>query len=133
MNKVILIGNLTADPEVNQGSNYNNCKFTIAVNRAFRSQDGQQQTDFFNIVTWGKIAENCGKFLSKGSKVGVSGAIYTRRYTNPEDGITRNFVDINADEVEFLSPRNANQDAGLPDLPEVLNKKNESVDMELPY
>ena len=104
MNKVYLIGNLTRDPEMRSTSaGVSVCNFSIAVNRRFRNQNGQQETDFFNIVAWRQLGELCGKYLMKGKKVAVSGSIQTRTY-EAQDGSKRNAFDIVADEVEFLSP-----------------------------
>ena len=67
MNKAILIGNLTRDPEVRTtGSGTTVCTFTIAVNRRFQNQAGERVSDFFNIVAWRQLGELCGKYLSKG-------------------------------------------------------------------
>ena len=79
MNKVILIGNLTRDPELSTiPSGVSVCKFGLAVNRRFAGSDGNRDTDYFNVVAWRALGENCGKFLKKGSKVGVCGQIQTR-------------------------------------------------------
>jgi len=105
MNKVILIGNLTRDPELKQTNNGTNvCTFSIAVNRRFAGADGTRQVDFFTIVAWRQLGENCHKFLKKGSKVGICGEVQTRSY-EAQDGGKRYVTEINADEVEFLSPK----------------------------
>ena len=87
MNKAILIGNLTRDPEVRTtGSGTTVCTFTIAVNRRFQNQAGERVSDFFNIVAWRQLGELCGKYLSKGRKVSVIGEIQNRScllYTSP--------------------------------------------------
>ena len=104
MNKAFLVGNLTRDPELSTIPNGTAvCKFAIAVNRRFADAEGNRQTDFFNIVAWRALGENCGKFLKKGSKVGVVGQIQTRTYE--QDGVKKYFTEIIADEVEFLSPK----------------------------
>ena len=101
MNKVFLIGNLTADP---QGSTFDsgntNCRFSIAVNRFSRNGEGNA-VDFINIVAWNQLATNCTKYLVKGSKVAVVGSIVTGSYER--DGVKRTTFDIRADQVEFLS------------------------------
>lgn len=105
MNKVILVGNLTKDPELTTtGGGVSMCRFTMAVNRNFASSSGEREADFFNIVTWRGLADNCGKFLSKGKKVAVSGRIENRTFEGP-DGSKKFFTDIVADDVEFLSPK----------------------------
>lgn len=107
MNKVLLIGNLTKDPEMRSTqSGVAVCNFTIAVNRRFRNpQTGQQETDFLNIVAWRQLAELCNKYLAKGRKVAVTGSIQTRTY-EAKDGSKRTAWDIVADEVEFLTTQN---------------------------
>ncbi|MBQ8178046.1 MAG: single-stranded DNA-binding protein [Clostridia bacterium] len=118
MNKVILIGNLTKDPEQSYTpSNICVCRFTVAVNRSYSSQNGDKQTDFLPVVCWRNQAENCGKHLKKGSKVGVSGSIQTRTYDD-RDGVRRYVTEIVADEVQFLSTRNDGPE-DLPEIPEV--------------
>ncbi|MCM1042843.1 MAG: single-stranded DNA-binding protein [Corallococcus sp.] len=108
MNKVFLIGNLTADPVGSSfDSGHTNCRFSIAVNRFSRNADNNA-VDFINIVAWDALAQNCVKYLVKGSKVAVTGSIQTGSYE--KDGVRRQTVDIRADQVEFLSrPNNAPQ------------------------
>lgn len=105
MNKCILVGNLTRDPEHSTTANgISVCRFSIAVNRSYTSSNGEREADFINIVTWRGLADNCGKFLFKGSKVAVCGAIQTRNYED-RDGNKRYATEVVADDVEFLSPR----------------------------
>lgn len=105
MNKIFLIGNLTADPDYSvSASGVPVCRFSIAVNRRFSGNNDDRTADFFRIVTFRKTAENCGSFLSKGRKVGVVGSIQINDYTDKE-GNRRQSVDVTADEVEFLSPK----------------------------
>ena len=119
MNKVILIGNLTKDPEQSYTpSNICVCRFTVAVNRSYSSQNGDKQTDFLPVVCWRNQAENCAKHLKKGSKVGVSGSIQTRTYDDA-NGVRRYVTEIVADEVQFLSTRNESGEGDLPEIPEV--------------
>jgi single-strand DNA-binding protein len=93
-------GNLTKDVDIKQTSSGKSvCSFTIAVNRP-HSED----TDFFNVEVWGKQAENCGKYLKKGSKVGLVGYIRIRSYED-KDGKKRYATDVVATEVEFLSTK----------------------------
>ncbi|MBR2377717.1 MAG: single-stranded DNA-binding protein [Clostridia bacterium] len=103
MNKVYLIGNLTRDPELSETSTgVAFCRFSIAVNRAFAGVDGTREADFFNITVWRNQAENCGKYLKKGSKVAIVGSLQNRTYDD-KDGNRRTVTDIVASEVEFLS------------------------------
>lgn len=102
MNKVQLIGNIVRDPELTTtGNGVSVCKFTIAVNRTFKNANGETATDFLNIVAWRGLADNCAKYLKKGSKVAVVGSIQVRTWE--KDGEKRYATDIVADEVEFLS------------------------------
>lgn len=111
MNKVILIGNLTRDPELSETpSGVAVCKFSLAVSRDYTNAEGNRDTDFFNITVWRGRAENCGKYLKKGNKVAIFGSLQNRSYED-KDGIKRNVTDIIASEVEFLTPKQqANQD-----------------------
>ena len=109
MNRVILIGNLTKDPEFNTtNSGISVCRFTVAVNRKFKNENGESESDFINIVTWRGLADNCGKYLHKGNKVSVCGSIQTRSYDTP-DGTKRYVTEVIADEVEFLTPVKENE------------------------
>ena len=110
MNKVILVGNLTRDPELSETpSGVAVCRFAIAVTRDYANSDGNRETDFFNITVWRGRAENCGKYLKKGNKVAVVGSLQNRSYED-KDGIKRNVTDIVASDVEFLTPKNAQGD-----------------------
>lgn len=105
MNKIVLIGNLTADPVLRATpSGTSVCNFTLAVNRRFPGADGQKVTDFFNIVAWRGLADTCNKYLAKGKKAAIVGELQARTYT-AKDGTTRMSLDVGADEVEFLSPK----------------------------
>ena len=105
MNKVILVGNLTRDPELTETpSGISVCRFSIAVSRDYANSEGERETDFFNITVWRGRAENCGKYLKKGNKVAVVGSLQNRSYDD-KDGIKRYVTDIVASEVEFLTPK----------------------------
>lgn len=111
MNKVILVGNLTRDPELSEtSSGVAVCRFAIAVSRDYANADGTRETDFFNITVWRGRAENCGKYLKKGNKVAVVGSLQNRSYED-KDGIKRNVTDVVASEVEFLTPKSAQGDS----------------------
>ena len=115
MNKVVLIGNLVRDPEVRATqSGISVCNFTVAVNRRFKKENGEQETDFLNVIAWRQLAELCSKYLAKGRKVAVTGSIQTRQY-EAKDGSKRTAWDIVADEVEFLTPQN--QQSGTQSAP----------------
>ena len=107
MNKCILIGNLTKDPELTTTTHgVAVCRFSIAVSRRYSNSDGERETDFLNIVVWRSLGENCHKFLKKGSKVGIVGNIQSRSY-DATDGSKRYVTEIVAEEVEFLSTKQA--------------------------
>ena len=115
MNKIILIGNLTRDPELRTTPNgITVCDFTIAVNRRKYGQQAQQDgndADFFRITAWRQLGENCAKYLAKGRKVFVTGPLSARTY-QANDGSTRVSLEVTAEDVEFLSSRNDDQAAG---------------------
>ena len=108
MNIVILIGNLTKDPELsttNSGINY--CRFTLAVPKRFANA-GERDAEFINIVVWRVQADNCHKYLKKGSKACVVGSLQTRSY-DAQDGTKRYVTEVVAEEVEFLSTKNSTE------------------------
>ena len=108
MNKIFLIGNLTGDPELRTTpSGINVCTMNIAVNRRFSSSREDRQADFFRITAWRQLGETCSRYLSKGRKVAVVGELAARTY-EAKDGTTRVSLEVTADEVEFLSPRDPN-------------------------
>lgn len=103
INKAIIIGNLTKDPDFRiTSSGISVCTFTVAVPRNFKSASGEKQIDYIPVVVWRGLAENSNKYLTKGKKVAVIGAINTITY-DAKDGTKRYVTEITADEVEFLS------------------------------
>ncbi len=108
MNKVFLIGNLTRDPELRETpSGVSMCRFAIAVQRPYSSQDGERQTDFFECTAWRGLGETISRFTKKGNKVAVSGSIQLRNYED-NTGAKRTAVDIIVQDCEFLTPKSAN-------------------------
>lgn len=108
MNRVELIGRITRDPELRYtSSNIATTRFTLAVNRPFQSQNGEQGTDFINVVVWRKQAENVKKYVSKGSLVAVEGRIQTGSYE--KDGQRVYTTDVVADSVQFLETKSQSQ------------------------
>ena len=104
MNRVELIGRLTRDPELRYtSSNIATTRFSLAVNRPFQSQNGEQGTDYINIVVWRKQAENVKKYCTKGSLVAVEGRIQTGSYE--KDGQRVYTTDVVADSVQFLESK----------------------------
>ena len=108
MNKVVLIGRLTRDPELRytSGSNAAVCNFTIAVDRGFTGQSGDREADFIPIVVWNKQAENVKNYLTKGSQVAVEGRIQVRNYDD-QNGQKRYVTEVIANNVEFLGSKNS--------------------------
>ena len=136
MNKVFLIGRLTQDPQASTlDSGHSYCRFSIAVNRNF-SRNGENQADFINIITWDALAQNCVKYLVKGSQVAVLGSIQTGSYER--DGIRRQTFDIRADQVEFLSRANSAPQAGQsgaaqPSRDQAMDELKEVEDDDMPF
>lgn len=105
MNKITLIGNVVHTPQMRTtNAGVNVCSFSVAVRRRFKNpQTGEYGTDFFEVQAWRQLAELCGKYLEKGRKVAVVGAMQSRDYE--KDGVRKKLWDVVADEVEFLTPR----------------------------
>lgn len=102
MNKVILLGRLTRDPEVRYTQTGKVvCQFTLAVDRPFGNQEGQREADFIPVVIWGKQAETCGNSLSKGQRVLIEGRLQVRSY-DAKDGTKRYVTEVIADRFEFI-------------------------------
>ena len=107
MNKVVLIGRLTRDPELRYtGNNLPVASFAIAVNRPFSNQAGEREADFINIVVWRKQAENCKNYLTQGSQVAIEGRLQVRTYDD-QNGQKRYITEVVADNVEFLGSKNS--------------------------
>lgn len=103
MNKVILLGRLTRDPEMkNTTTGKTVTRFSLAVDRRFKNKDGQKEADFINIVVWGKQAEFAAQYLSKGSQISLSGRLESRSY-EAQDGRRRYVTEVVADEINFVS------------------------------
>lgn len=109
MNNVVIVGRLTRDPEVryvpNSGMAVAN--FTVAVDRDYTTREGKRETDFLDIQVWNKQAETCGQYLKKGHLVSVNGSIRVDSYTDNQ-GTNRRSWRINANRVQFLTPRGSN-------------------------
>ena len=100
MNKVVLIGRLTRDVELKKTESAKSvAMFTLAINRATSSEE--QTADFINIIVWEKLAENCKKYLKKGSQAAIEGRIQTRTY-DASDGTKKYITEIVANNVEFI-------------------------------
>jgi single-strand DNA-binding protein len=109
MNRVVLVGRLTKDPDLRYTPNgIPVATFTLAVNRNFKKENGEQETDFINCVVWRKPAENVSNFLKKGSLAGVDGRIQTRNYEG-QDGKRIFVTEVLAESVQFLEPKSRNE------------------------
>ena len=105
MNKVILIGNITRDPELSMTpSGTPVCHFDIAVNRPYMDGNGERQTDFFNCTAWRGLAESIARYCLKGSKVAVTGSIQIRNYEDNKGG-KHTAVDVIVQDCEFLTTK----------------------------
>ena len=108
MNKLFIVGNLTRDPELRTtSSGISVCSFTVAVNRrrsANSTVNNQPEADFFRVSAWRQLGENCSRYLAKGRKVAVTGSVSVSTFQG-QDGNTRATLEVNADDVEFLSPK----------------------------
>ena len=135
MNKTILMGRLTRDPEIRYPENPDSKpvgRFSLAVDRKFK-RDGEPTADFFNCICFGKLAEFTEKYLRKGSKMLVEGAIQNNNYTN-KDGQTVYSVNVMVENMEFAESKNHtngenpsnNSDNGFMNIPD-------GVDEELPF
>lgn len=118
MNKVLLIGRLTKDPDLRYTtSNVATCSFTLAVDKGLSREKREEAeannrptADFPRVVVWGRTAENASSYLSKGSKCAIEGRIQTGSYQDRETGKTVYTTDIIADNVEFIDSQNRTQD-----------------------
>ncbi len=120
MNRVILVGRITKDPELKMTqSNIPVCSFTLAVNRQFTDQSGERQADFIQCVVWRKQAENLERFVKKGALLGVEGRIQTRQYET--DNGTRYVTEVLCDSIQFLESRSDSE-------PKQVQEDNPSVD-----
>lgn len=108
MNKIVIIGRLTRDPELkstNAGTSV--CNFSVAVDRTYRDKEGNRPTDFFDISVFGATAEFVAKYFKKGSSIAVSGAMESRKFVD-KDGNNRIAWSLHADEVNFCSSKSEN-------------------------
>jgi single-strand DNA-binding protein len=119
MNKIMLIGNLGRDPEMNYTPDGTAvAKFSLAVTRTTKSSatgERQQETEWFNITAWRQLAETCSTYLKKGQKVFIEGRLTTRKYTD-KNGIERTAIDVIASDMEFLTPKDRQSSASSSDI-----------------
>lgn len=113
MNKVVLVGRLTKDPEIRTSSSGKAVsRFSVAVTRPFKNADGEYDADFPNCVAFDKTAEFIGKYFTKGMAIGLVGSLRTGSYVN-KDGATVYTTDVNVDSAEFVEKKN-NSDSSVP-------------------
>jgi len=111
MNKVILVGRLTKDPELKHtNNNIPVIQFTIAVNRIYQNKSGEKQADFINCVAWRQQAENLAKYMTKGSLIGVDGQIQTRNYDDA-NGVRRYITEVICDNIHFLESKSSRKES----------------------
>lgn len=126
LNRVILVGRLTRNPELKYTTNgIANLKFSLAVNRTYTGPNGERQADFINCTAWRGTAENMSKFLKKGALIGIEGRMETSSY-QANDGSTRYNTYVVCDQVQFLEPKKSQgqtqpQEAGIQPTPPTFN------------
>ncbi|MBF7096069.1 single-stranded DNA-binding protein [Alkalibacter mobilis] len=132
MNKVVLVGRLTRDIELRytqKGTAV--ASFTIAINRRFKNQNGENETDFINCVAFGPAGENASKYVGKGSQIGISGRIQSRSY-EANDGGKRYVTEVVCDEVEFLDSRSGQTRQGGNYSPAKQDQRRDDNDFGVP-
>jgi single-strand DNA-binding protein len=118
MNKVILMGRLTKDPEIRKTTNDTTVvSFSLAVDRRFVRKGEEKQTDFFNIVAWSKLGEFCGKYFQKGRQVLVEGRLQNRTWDDKE-GVKHYATDVIAEEAYFADGKRSEEGGGTYPMPE---------------
>lgn len=130
LNKAMIIGNLTRDPEIrNTPSGQTVTSFSVATNFTWNDQNGQQQskTEFHNVIAWRKLGEICGQYLSKGIKVYIEGRLQTNEWSG-QDGAKRQRTEIVADNMIILTPKGGNSSAGGKNEDEIILPENNSDD-----
>lgn len=131
MNKITLIGNLGADPELRSTNNgINVCTFRIGVSRSYKDASGEKPTDWIQIVAWRQLGELCSKYLSKGNKVAIDGSLQTRQYEDKQ-GNKRTAFEVVADNVEFLTPKDKSTNKS--DFDETMQEDDSFDESSLPF
>jgi single-strand DNA-binding protein len=136
MNKVILMGRLTADPELRQTqSGISSCRFTVAVNRRFADKNtGEKQTDFISCVAWKNTAEFITKYFNKGSMICVEGSLRTGSYKDKNhDDVTHYTTDLNVDNAEFCGSKSENSNTANSDFSDLSEFEEIIGDEDTPF
>lgn len=140
MNKVLLMGRLTKDPEVKKTqSNLSVCSFSIAVDRRFKDSNGNKQADFINCVAWRTAADVIGNYFHKGSRILVTGSLQSRSYDD-QAGNKRTVIEVLIEEVEFVDPKQTQGQAQtqeevrpIPPMPEAIEAQADEDSTNLPF
>ena len=129
MNKAILIGRLTKDPELKMTENTKRevCQFNMAVNRPYTNEDGERKADFINCVVWDKLAENLAKYQKKGNQIAVEGRIQTRNYDD-KDGKKVYATEVLVNNISFLDTKKNDSNFNNLEEPSVVVEKEEETD-----
>ncbi len=136
LNKAILIGNLGKDPELSYtASGVAVARFSIATNERWKDQDGnlQERTEWHNIVVWRKLAEICGQYLKKGSKVYLEGKLQTRSWDDKNTGVKRYTTEIVADDMIMLDAKGGGMSEASPVVQSVAEQSTEPEKDDLPF
>lgn len=134
MNKVELIGRLTKEPEVKMTQNQTPfCNFTVAVDRRFKDQNGNRQTDFINCVAWKQTAQFIQKYFHKGNRIGICGCIQTRNYED-QNGQKVYITEVIAEEAEFVEANNRSEAPEQhQETPEPVAQTESDTEKDLPF
>jgi len=135
LNKVLLIGNLGKDPELSYtASGVAVAKFSIATNERWKDQEGnvQERVEWHNIIAWRKLAEICGQYLKKGSKVYLEGKLQTRSWDDKNTGVKRYTTEVIADDLIMLDSKGTG-DSGIADIRQNVDESQVSEKDDLPF
>lgn len=133
LNRIILIGRLTADPELRYlPSGVAVANFRLAVDRGFTNQQGEKETDFINISVWRKQAENCANYLKKGSMAAVEGRLQIRQYEDKE-GLRKTVAEVVADNVRFLDSKKSAGESDASGFEESFNQNVNIKEDDIPF
>lgn len=134
MNKVVLVGRLTRDPELRYTPNgVAVANFTVAVNRPFKNQQGEQEADFINCVAWRKAAENLAQYQQKGSLIAVAGSLESSTYVDKDTGKNRYSLEVRAEEIKFLSqPKQQNAGQMMQQAPQMQGTNQQAYVQAMP-
>lgn len=131
MNRVNLLGNITKDIELKEtGSGVKYTRFSIAVRRTFKNDDGEYDTDFFNVIAWRKTAEIISEYFKKGSRIAISGKLQQNKYTD-KDGNERTSVEIVAEDIDFIDKKEEKEELPTDQTEDEETKNDNPMDDEV--